>query len=371
MPTDHRSAYKFPSRVFLPRPDALQQRLVQDDTCQHRARPHDLDCLLDPNTTWRAFQVGELSKSCGIELANFPSSMGGRCQRRAAASGRQYLRSRPERLLSVLCHCRPPPPPRSDKESLVASIAWYGLWQLKMSLYGGVIRSGAAEIELGQDGDIDFQVESLCQEDFDGTGWFLACLLTEYAKTLDIVTDVSLKRCGPIIEVTIVCAALKESLAPLLVQLVNINHFHRSPDFTCNLLVAVPLISESDQLREVNSALHGIPAVARHSCSAVALHSYTSHLARCHGVELRLAPGAPAHYTVLRVISECRQLVFGSLKDLTHGTMPDRMDRFISRESHHPRSGTSLRWQFVPGLGRRPTYMGANALEPTATHYFT
>ena len=49
-------------------------------------------------------------------------------------------------------------------------------------------------------------------------------------------------------------------------QLVNINHFHhRSPDFTCNLLRAVPLISGSDHLQEVNSALHAIPAVSRHS----------------------------------------------------------------------------------------------------------
>ncbi len=306
-----------------------------------------------------------------------------RCQRRAIVAANSggwidgvrgkyvasaYLRSRPERLLLQLRHSNAPSPPEAGPNgTLVASIAWYGLWELKLALCGGVLRSAAAEVELGQGGDVDFQVESRCKEDFGGTGSFLAKRLATYAMTLAIVVDVAVESKGPVITLTIY-AFLGLTLE---VQFVDANHFRRrdghAPDFTCNLLLAVPLIIEP--------ALHGLANGGAPRTSIIGLHTKTTHLKCCQCVELRLLPGAPAHYTVARVIYECRQLVFGCLKDPALGTMPDRMDRLLARISRHPRSLALVRWRFVPGLGRQPTYVGqrklaTNVLLAGPTNYF-
>lgn len=279
-----------------------------------------------------------------------------------------YHRSRPEQLLVQLRHSNAPSPPEAGcNGTLVASIAWYGLWELKLALCGGALRSGAAEVELGPGGDIDFQVESWCREDFLSTGSFLAERLATYVKTLAIVTAVAVESKGPVITLMLE-ACLGSTLS---VQFVDVNHFRRqyghAPDFTCNLLIAVPLIVEPD--------LHGLANGGEPCTSTIGFHTKTTHLKRCQCVELRLLPGAPAHYTVERVIYECRQLMFGCLKDPALGTMPDRMDQNLARVSWHPRSLALLRWRFVPGLRRQPTYVGerkwaTDLLLAGQTHYF-
>ena len=310
---------------------------------------------------YRTLQYRTLQRYCTLQRNLTPSFMPrtSRCQRRAVAASSsdrwingehvqgEYLRSRPERLLVVLRHHNPPSRPHAgDNVTLAHCIAWFGLWKLKLTLCGGLLRSAAAEVELGRDSDVDFQVESLGHDAFREIGSFLANQLASYAQTLWVVLGVSIAHHGPVIALTI----QRRCCDALIVQLVNTSHFRHSglsgaPDFTCNLLVAVPLILGADLLQ-------GAPL------SKVGLHTKTSHLAECQRVELRLLPGAPVHYTVGRVIYECRQLVFGVLKDPAEGTMPDRLDRFLARRSRHPRSRTERMWSFVPGLGRQPTYLG-------------
>lgn len=290
-----------------------------------------------------------------------------RCRRRAIAAASRgqwigddvrglyiagaYHRSRPEQLLVQLSHSNAPSPPEAGcRGTLVVSMAWYGLWELKIALYGGVLRSGAAEVELGPEGDIDFQVESWCQGDFLETASFLAERLATFAMTLAVVTTAAVESTGPV--VTVVLHAFLGTT--LRVQLVHANHFRLRhggcmADFTCNLLVAVPV---TDPAAPHELAHGGVPP----SASTIGLHTKTTHLKRCRCVELRLLPGAPAHYTVERVIDECKQLVFGCLKDPSLGNMPDRMDRLLTLTSLHPRSLALLKWRFVPRLVRQPTY---------------